>query len=100
MTSALAVGLNDGEAVVENEDDDDDDDEDDENEESVRRAILHLSVGDVDEVDDDDDDDEEDDLFRFRTHDDSSCLYRYDLSANDLPQRVHVWGLVFECVWM
>lgn len=95
VTATLVVGLTDCETGVEH---DEDDEEDDDAEESDRRGGLHLSVGDVE--DEEDDDDEEDDLLRFRTHDDSSCLYRYDLSANDLPQRVHVCGLVFECVWM
>ena len=39
-------------------------------------------------------------LFCERMQDDSSCLYRYDLSANALPQRPHTCGLVLECVWM
>lgn len=38
--------------------------------------------------------------FRLRMHEDSSCLYRYDLSAKDFPHRVHVCGLVFEWVWI
>lgn len=63
----------------EDEEEEDDDDEDD----------------DVDDADDEN----VDDLFMLRTHDDSSCLYRYDFSANDLPQRAQVCGFVFECVW-
>jgi hypothetical protein len=29
---------------------------------------------------------------------DSSCLYRYDFSANAFPHRPHTCGLVWECV--
>lgn len=35
----------------------------------------------------------------FMQDDDSSCLYKYDFKANDLPQRVHAYGLKLECVW-
>lgn len=72
----LSVALLDGE--------DDADDDSDENDEE--------------DDDEEDDDDEDVDLFRFRTQDDSSCLYKYDFSANDLPQRVQVCGFVFEWV--
>lgn len=67
-----------------NENDEDDDEDEDEDDEDV----------------DDADDENVDDLFMLRTHDDSSCLYRYDFRANDLPQRAQVCGFVFEWVWM
>lgn len=35
-----------------------------------------------------------------RKHDDSKCLFKYDLSANDLPHRVHSYCLLIECVCM
>lgn len=69
-------------------------DVDDVNESNRRGDDLSLS----DSEDEDDEDDDVDDLFRLRTHDDSSCLYKYDLRANDFPHRVQVCGLVFECV--
>lgn len=40
------------------------------------------------------------DFVWFRMHDDSSCLYKYDFSANALPHLAQLCGFVLECVWM